>query len=119
MTGTFAGLIPVRTIDGRTIGDLTTRFQTEESLSTLDTIPHVMPTLRQRNKKLVLPGTMTQKLQELYIKSIEEETSHGRPFNMYSYLGCRLSLEEPTEGHENNVTEPKKRKIDDVIDFTR
>lgn len=62
VTGTFAGVIPVRTIDGRAVGDPSTRFGAGGA-----------------GGEVALPGPVTARLMELYIASVEEETAGGRP----------------------------------------
>ena len=61
VTGTFAGVIPVRTIDGRTIGDLYARSNAA---------------------RVSLPGPMTGRLMDLYVASVEAETANGRQLQL-------------------------------------
>ena len=64
VTGTFAGVIPVRTIDGRTIGDPSTRFGVSGAA------------------RVSLPGPMTGRLMDLYVASVEAETANGRQLQL-------------------------------------
>ena len=85
VTGTFAGLIPVRSIDGRTIGDTRAKFKKQKveqhTNNDSNNDSNNNNDSDSDSDRMKLPGTMTLHLQNLYIQSIEEEVSKGRPCN--------------------------------------